>query len=348
MYTRCIYCSAGLGRNETVEEFPVGRTLAFDGEKGRLWAVCSRCRRWNLAPIEERWEAVEELEKRFRDSRLRVQSENVGLAKAPDGTRLVRVGQALPGELAAWRYGREMRSRRWRTRVVDALASSSHFAAAAPLLGAAVFAPFVALAGPFAMWRQWDRSGEREIMRLGPAETGGDRLVLRDYHLLHATVRLEPDARSLRMVVHDPAVRLSGHLRRNPERRFVLPDRTARRVLRRMLVRANRTGADRATLDQAFRQFEPHASPDAYLYRLAANGFNLPAPGLHGSGAITAVAPTQALALEMALHHEEERRAMEGELAMLEAAWRQAEEIAAIADALPDVPPPLPPGVPPS
>ena len=40
------------------------------------------------------------------------------------------------------------------------------------------------------------------------------------------------------------------------------------------------------------------------------------------------------LALEMAAHEETERRAFEGELAVLEAAWREAEEIAAIADRL--------------
>ncbi len=44
--------------------------------------------------------------------------------------------------------------------------------------------------------------------------------------------------------------------------------------------------------------------------------------------------PVGALALEMALHEEQERRALEGELAGLEAAWRAAEEIAAIADRL--------------
>jgi hypothetical protein len=43
--------------------------------------------------------------------------------------------------------------------------------------------------------------------------------------------------------------------------------------------------------------------------------------------------PTR-LALEMALHEEQERRALEGELAMLEEAWQQAEEIASIADNL--------------
>ena len=40
------------------------------------------------------------------------------------------------------------------------------------------------------------------------------------------------------------------------------------------------------------------------------------------------------LALEMAANEDTERRAMEGELADLERAWREAEEIAAIADEL--------------
>ncbi|CAN5785591.1 hypothetical protein BH23GEM6_BH23GEM6_00840 [soil metagenome] len=44
------------------------------------------------------------------------------------------------------------------------------------------------------------------------------------------------------------------------------------------------------------------------------------------------------LALEMSLHEQSERRALEGELAELEAAWKDAEEIAAIANALPDDP----------
>jgi hypothetical protein len=40
------------------------------------------------------------------------------------------------------------------------------------------------------------------------------------------------------------------------------------------------------------------------------------------------------LALEMALHEEQERRALAGELVELELAWREAEEVAAIADNL--------------
>ncbi len=40
------------------------------------------------------------------------------------------------------------------------------------------------------------------------------------------------------------------------------------------------------------------------------------------------------LALDMALQEEQERRALEGELWLLEQAWQEAEEIAAISDDL--------------
>ena len=49
---------------------------------------------------------------------------------------------------------------------------------------------------------------------------------------------------------------------------------------------------------------------------------------------LTSIPDDMRLALEMATNEDIERRAMEGELAMLEAAWQQAEEIAAIADNL--------------
>ena len=62
MYTTCMFCKKPLETNEVVETFPVGRRLAFDSAKGRLWVVCRRCERWNLTPLEERWEAVETCE----------------------------------------------------------------------------------------------------------------------------------------------------------------------------------------------------------------------------------------------------------------------------------------------
>jgi hypothetical protein len=53
-----------------------------------------------------------------------------------------------------------------------------------------------------------------------------------------------------------------------------------------------------------------------------------------GGGAGSRVEAPRILALEMALHEEAERRALAGELAELEARWREAEEIARIADGL--------------
>jgi hypothetical protein len=50
-----------------------------------------------------------------------------------------------------------------------------------------------------------------------------------------------------------------------------------------------------------------------------------------GLGAMR-LSPTERLALEMAVHEESERRAMEGELAVLQSAWRDAELIAQICD----------------
>ena len=49
---------------------------------------------------------------------------------------------------------------------------------------------------------------------------------------------------------------------------------------------------------------------------------------------ISAYPTSVRLAMEMALHEDAERRAMEGELAELAAAWREAEQVAGIADNL--------------
>src|SRR5436189_6327492 len=112
MYSTCLFCAADLGRNEVVEQFPVGRRLAYDAAKGRLWVVCRRCERWNLTPLEERWEAIEQCERLFGGTRLRASTDNIGLARLREGLVLVRIGSALRPEMAAWRYGDQFGRRR--------------------------------------------------------------------------------------------------------------------------------------------------------------------------------------------------------------------------------------------
>jgi len=337
VYHHCIFCSAKLGANDVVEEFPVGRTLAFDAARGRLWAVCPTCRRWNLAPIEERWEAIETAEKLFRGSRLRVHSENVGMAKLADGTRLVRVGEALPGEFASWRYGKQMAARRWQHIVAvgaGALGMSALYIGAPSLL---LLAPI----GAIQYFRWVERaSGEWVIGRVSAAEAGGRELVVRGWHLPHMTLALEADGRSLRLDLHDPDQRTSGKLTWKPRpRNVVLPDPIARAVLRHAMIALNRNGASTKALNGALDLIDQAGGANAYLYGQAARRDVLPPASTLLEMAPSLAAPPYSVALEIALNQEEERRAMDGELAMLQAAWREAESIAAIADVLPDEPP---------
>ncbi len=120
MYRHCLFCSSDLGSNEVLESFPVGRRLAFDAERGRLWVICRRCERWNLTPLEERWEAVERAEGLFRETPTRVSTEQIGLARLREGLELVRSGAPPRAEFAAWRYGDQFGRRRRRTLTLGA------------------------------------------------------------------------------------------------------------------------------------------------------------------------------------------------------------------------------------
>ena len=131
MFKTCMFCNRPLGTNEVIEHFPVGRRLAFYAERGRLWVVCRKCEHWNLSPVEERWEAVEMCERLFRDTRVRVSTENVGLAKHPESLKLVRIGRPMRPEFAAWRYGDQFGRRRKRA-LLGTLAATAVFTGSWP------------------------------------------------------------------------------------------------------------------------------------------------------------------------------------------------------------------------
>jgi len=333
MYRHCIYCSADLGANEALEDFPVGRTVAFDAAKGRLWAVCRKCARWNLAPIEERWEAVEDAERRFAASRLRVQAEGIGVAKTPDGTRLVRIGAAQAGELAAWRYGSELRRRhRWLWPAVAA-----GFGAALlhvlPFGFAAAFAP-----GIYFGVAQYVGS-TRKVIRIPAHESPTGRVLdLRGVNVSGAVVRPGGAPGEIRLEVPTDGLmhRLSGS-GPDPARPVVtLAGDAARRTVERAMPLVNAFGGSRAEVDLAVAELSRRESAAAVLDDMARNGARLGVTMVTGSHR-TGGAPltgARALAFEMALHDETERRALQGELKLLESAWREAEALAAIADRL--------------
>jgi hypothetical protein len=383
VYATCLFCHASLGANESVERFPVGRRLAFDAARGRLWAVCARCGQWNLAPLDERWEAVEECERLFRGTLLRYSTGNVGLAWLPEGTELVRIGRALRPEVAAWRFGRVLLRRR----------------SVGARIGGRVASVVVRAMNTFARrdGGPADDDDRAAVARLLARHRGGRVLdvvrvpdalpaaaapatrgsgidlpiaVVRYRHLERvALVRPEPGRSWALLVPHD-----RGTLRVEGDAGI----RTAAKLLAAVNGTGRAGGVDHEVLALAARKVDESAQPDSYFNRVlalalrsswgrdsdAAEQHDRPRLGVqmlegarsdverlafrltgrtfwaHGGvgseprTSLLDVPLADRLALEMAAHEDAERRALDGELAELEAAWREAEEIAAIADAM--------------
>lgn len=104
-----------------------------------------------------------------------------------------------------------------------------------------------------------------------------------------------------------------------------------------MISGANRFGGSDANVQDAVRHIESAGDATGYLASAARKNawrggrFTSLLNTYRGLGALK-LSGTERLALEMAVHEENERRALEGELAALEESWREAEEIAAISD----------------
>jgi hypothetical protein len=336
MYSTCLFCNESLGANEVIEHFPVGRRLAFDAAKGRLWVVCRRCERWNLTPLEERWEAIEEAERLFADTRLRVSTDNIGLAKLRDGTTLIRIGSALRPEIAAWRYGDQFGRRRRRHMTLTALG-----------IGAVAT---VAIAGPATGliagggWGLWQGANalhnvyQSRRVRVRLRSPDGDTVIPVRKRQLEETsiIRIDDESWALRIASGRQRGKKAMELR--PETILALytgPE--ALRAAAKLLPAVNESGAKKDEVQSAVqmvaeagdpqRLFHRYASPPSERSRYRATGGEI-----FNAHRLAHLPKEVRLALEMAAHDEQERRALEGELAILEAAWRDAEEVAKIAD----------------
>lgn len=349
MYATCLFCHSRLGSNEVIEQFPVGRRLAFDAAKGRLWVVCMACGRWNLSPLEERWEAIESCERLFRATRARVTTAQIGLARLREGCELVRIGAPLRPEFAAWRYGTRFTRRRARARMA---AGAAVVAAGA---GAVAFAPIVVPAIAMGALSIVILPGITSAMGVLPVV---GVLAVRDYlqhdRVICRLVRRNEHFDSRRPGVvtvrkkHVAAAELQVRGRDPASVSLDVPHDTgwahfegleAMQAAGSLLAGANRFGAPAAQVQDAVRRVEEVGDASTFLRAASMLGgqrnsrmtslLNL----WRGLGAMR-LSSTECLALEMALHEESERRALEGELALLDAAWRDAEDVARIADHL--------------
>ncbi len=378
MFRRCLFCHRDLPANEGLEHFPVGRRVAYDPGRGRLWAVCPACRRWNLAPIEERWEALEELEKAVKDrARLLSQTDNIALLRAGE-LDIVRVGRANLTEEAWWRYGTELVRRRRTYQLLTAAGVGGVLALMAGGVAAGV--------GVFGGWWALTRLG-KQAPRIGrtvkfgrTAWRGravcprcGSELVRIPFNLRGVLIPT-PDgegevALGLRCLTcdygHDagravgaimagmPAQAWSmlgtGLARRDERGRiqakiwvpswertvhrqsaagdpaadsgFLITGVEAEHLLRRVLAYQNFAGAKEDQVRRATSLIQSAGSAPTLAQSVARAGHPL-----------ESMDATQAIALEIAINEDRERRLLELELAALEQRWKEEEEIAAIVD----------------
>ena len=107
------------------------------------------------------------------------------------------------------------------------------------------------------------------------------------------------------------------------------------RVAAQLLPPLNATGASSRQIKDAVLLATEHASPSITFEQTARLAATKQTWREYGKGALFGLIPLEVrLSLEMASHEESERRALEGELHLLEEAWKEAEEIAAISDDL--------------
>jgi hypothetical protein len=284
-------------------------------------------------------------------------TENIGLARLREGLELVRIGPALRPEIAAWRYGDQLAQRQsvLVRSVGGVLRAGAHIADAASNLLRDARAQHGTRDDPLTRLRL--HRLRRRVLDV-TTDTDGRPVILRYGDLVHASLlRPEPHAPWRLLVRHqggvatlsgEPALRTAGKLFAAINIYGGSPDDVAYASAKvedagnessyfaRVFAIAMRTSWGR----YPDAPMPPEVDrPISVAERLALYVSNRSFWGRGGVGSepateLLALPLVDRLALEMAAHEESERRAMSGELADLEAAWREAEEIAEIADAM--------------
>jgi hypothetical protein len=323
VFTRCIFCHKSFPPNGVFGRLPPGRRLAFDPKRGRLWVVCESCHRWNLCPIEERWEALHQLERMVRDrSQLVAETDNIALLNTGE-LFLIRVGTAGLAEQSWWRYGRELHARR-----------SSFFSTrsqiAAYTFGAMQYLGELVGLGDEDLSITWDDTPAADILRwrrFGWAAWHGQL----DCRYCHSTLRAlrydiswwvfpQVDDRG-RMSVQVPCPRCDPW---TPDNVYTIEGPESENVLRRVLAYQHIMGAPEATIRDAARVIEEVGGTEPHSLEKLVTGY--------GKKSLWGMGKTRSIALEIAINESVEHRMMTQELQALEFMWRREEQLARIID----------------
>ncbi len=309
MYRSCAFCNGKLDGDGGPSGLGVGKRLAFDEWRGRLWVICPRCARWNLAPLDDRLERIEAVARAAHTGRVAAASEQVALVRW-QGYDLVRVGKPPRVEFATWRYGERLRARRREQLkfVVPVTVAAVGLAVAVNVAAGGSVGVFVWNVPNVARAMYRGMVGRRRIGLVEPpiCERCGSVLNLRARHVAHARVVREAQA-DVALLLSCPNCRAEGAL-------LVGPD--AQAALRQGLTYLALARRDHQRAEDAARLVEGAGGPDQLIRDVARRELTL-----------RSLAPERRLALEMAV---DER----AEVAELERRWKEAEEIAEIADGM--------------
>lgn len=310
MFTSCGFCSGALGGDGGSSGLGVGRRFAYDGWKSRAWVVCQRCGRWNLTPVDERLDTIAALDRMAAAGRVAATSEQVALIRL--GTYdVVRVGQPPRVEMATWRYGERIKAReRERMKVVVPVAIA--------VVGASI-AFNAAVGGSMGgfMWQipqmangiyTWTIGNRKVAIEPPICARCGAVMVLRAKHVKEARIQRTTHA-DLALLVMCPSCKGEGALLEGGDAESAL-----RTGLTYLNLRGRQKMKKKAT--EAAQQVDASGGPEAFLVRQAQR-----------EAKVGTYKGAEALALEMAVDEQAELRELERQ-------WRQAEEIAEIADNL--------------
>ncbi|MEJ2185987.1 MAG: hypothetical protein P8Z36_08620 [Gemmatimonadota bacterium] len=315
----CLFCRKPFPFDGRFPRFAHGRSVAYDPERGRLWAICDGCRRWTLWPLPDRGETLDALERLVMDRGHAVaQTTNVTLVEVED-LLILRVGDAGLAEQAWWRYGRELRRRRTSFESAYTRISAYLYGAVAAVgehAGLDLDAPIA-----------WDHMPVADVLRwrhFGWAAWVGRTRCPNCNSVLRA-IRFDLSWWLYPLPQEDGAMVLGVPCSRcdpwTPDKGYRLRGDDAEYVLRRALAYQHITGASDQRLAVAAHVIERAGSSRAFVRAVGVHGVSLRRLG-----------PTRAVALEIALNDDVERRMLEMEVKGLEAEWRREERLAAIID----------------
>ena len=308
--------------------------------------VCTTCARWNLSPLDERFEVIECCERLYRDTPKRMSTDQIGLAKMSDGMMLVRIGDPVFPEYASWRYGQ-----RFMQREQHALVSTSAGVAALLVGLVMVGGPLMPISGAGATlygsyrlsrlavrkisgWRRLGAiplaDGRTEMLNVARARSA--RIVALDGGGWTLAV---PEFRGAGRMLRSSAVvdevneeeSWDGHGIEGRQRTFDLVDPAhAEDIGRRIMPVVNHAGGDDDMVRGAAKLHEQWEGQIGETVSKLVEWRKKPI-ALAGE-------PHLALAFEMSVYEDQERRWLQTQLYLLKHAWKEAEELAAIADDL--------------